>query len=353
MLPPSSPTLSSVSSSSPLDGSSNERSHRPVSHPSPSPSPSPPPPPTPAPAPPPKAAFKAYGQSYQYAENWQNPLPEFIFNSSYTHPAQIGVAVTTPTGSPTAAEVDGASYDDNRRNTTYTHYTTNGPTSSLHRSGTVASKETGVIMQPPQEEAIWIEPEEAPWYKRITRQQWLIAGVSFLGILAVLLAILGAMGKLTGSDDADTFSSASSTTSSTATNSPTSSTTSTTSRPQPTGDVKISCNDKSTFFTEINMVFTDKSDPDYSNATATAEECCVACLEASSAADNDSSCAGWLFDPGNKFTPCVRMFLNGGDGNNGGGDKQCPQGKAASTTFGGVGKKVGGMGPCSGRAISG
>ncbi|KAK3996380.1 hypothetical protein QBC44DRAFT_147388 [Cladorrhinum sp. PSN332] len=327
MLLPSSPTLSSASSSfgSPVNESSKERPASPG--------------PLLPPAPPPKA-FKAYGQGYQYAENWQNPLPEFIVNSSYTHPTQVGVSPAATAGA--AATAAGASAVDsgdggydNRRSTAHTHHES---ASSLHRSGTVGSKDTGIM-----QEAVWIEPEEAPWYKRITRQQWLVGGVTFLGILAVLLAILGAMGKLTGSDDAATSGAASSSSSTTTTTGgPTS--TSTTALPQSTGDVKISCNDKSTFFPNINMVFTDKSQPDFSNATATAEECCAACFE------SDISCAGWQFDGTNKFTPCIRMFLEDGNANR---DDKCPQGRAASTTFSGGGNKVAGMGPCSGRVIQG
>ena len=69
---------------------------------------------------------------------------------------------------------------------------------SSHRPETVGSKESD-MQHHNHQEAVWVEPEEAPWYKKITKLQWLIFTVCFLGITAVLLAILGAMGVFTGS----------------------------------------------------------------------------------------------------------------------------------------------------------
>ncbi|KAK4168758.1 hypothetical protein QBC43DRAFT_105965 [Cladorrhinum sp. PSN259] len=318
---PSSPSSqSSSSSSSPIDDPKEER---PVSRGSLLPLAAPP------------KAFKKYGQDYEYAETWQNPLPELIVSNSYTHPAQVGVPPAVgPSAAGAAATAAAIGSGDGGYDTgsTAAHHDN---ASSHRRSGTVGSKEAAM------QESVWVEPVEPPWYKKITRQQWLISGVTFLGILAVLLAILGAMGKLTGSDsDAASSGGAASSSSVTTTAGPTS--TSATALPSATSAVKIACNDKSTFFTGINVILIDKAKFDVSNATATAEDCCVACLEA------DQSCAAWQFEEGNQFTPCLRMFLTDDNPNK---DDKCPQGRAVSSTFTHKGQKVAGMGPCSDKAI--
>ncbi|KAH6630566.1 hypothetical protein B0J18DRAFT_421553 [Chaetomium sp. MPI-SDFR-AT-0129] len=279
-----------------------------------------------APRSPPPAAFKTFGQVYQYAETFQNPYPEVICS---------GGADATTTGGINGNNRTPADPDTR---------------SSLH-PGTVGSKD--LVMH----ESVWVEPADPPWYKRYSKWQWIIFILCTAGVTGVVVAILGAMNKFSGdnsslTDTTTTTSMSISTTStmtatSTTTMSSTSSTKSTTKpTPPPT---TIDCNDDNTFLHPINWVGTDVGSyaTDFAQA-ASAAECCAACL-----AHDDGGCAGWLFDDTSKFTPCTEIIVTKDfPETRSNPPEMCPLGRAPTAFFHrGMGKggheAVAGLGPCA------
>lgn len=125
-----------------------------------------------APRSPPPAAFKTFGQVYQYAETFQNPYPEVIFSGNADGTATGGINGNNRT----PAEPD--------------------TRSSIH-PGTTGSKE------PAMHESVWVEPADPPWYKMFSKWQWIIVILCTAGITGVVMAILGAMNKLSGDDRSD------------------------------------------------------------------------------------------------------------------------------------------------------
>lgn len=136
----------------------------------------------PASASPRRDAFKSYGQDYQYAETWANPLPEIV-----TFPqADAGQSAAG------ASQAGG----DAANEATAEH---EGAPSS-HRPDTAGTKEAAM------HEDVWVEPPDAPWYRRISKVGRLIIAVTALGTTGVVLAILGAMGLFSGHRSVDRIS---------------------------------------------------------------------------------------------------------------------------------------------------
>ena len=108
---------------------------------------------------------------------------------------------------------------------------------------------------------------------------------------------------------------------------------------------RIACDDASTYFKSVAWAGADGGsgfNADFGMAAKSEEDCCAACRDA------DKSCAGWVFEANNTFTPCTRLLLKDNNPNK---DDKCPQGRVASTTFQDGGEMVAGLGPCSGKAI--
>lgn len=108
---------------------------------------------------------------------------------------------------------------------------------------------------------------------------------------------------------------------------------------------RIACDDASTYFKSVGWAGADGGsgfDADFTMAAKSERDCCAACRDA------DKSCAGWVFEANNTFTPCTRLLLKDDNPNK---DDKCPQGRVASTTFKDGGEMVAGLGPCSGKAI--
>ncbi|KAK3372336.1 hypothetical protein B0H63DRAFT_484416 [Podospora didyma] len=281
----------------------------------------------------PDKQFKAYGQDYQYAETWANPLPELIVDAANHQTLPAGSAGTA--GRAVApVQNDGAQSETDD----------DGP--RMNEAAVLPRRLTPTgdsIKGPVIPETIWLDPDEEPWYRRIQRR-WVIYGtVIAVGIIAVLLAILGAMGVLSHKSSADETTAT--------TNSTTSGPTSTSSavlwtstRPVPTsGATHIDCSDQSTFFKDMGFVTGVGPDGSFNAGfgagASSAEDCCKNCL------DDGEGCIGWLFDKGNRFTPCTKVVIVKTLSNN---DTQCPNGYADSTSFS-KGSVIGvvGMGPCS------
>ncbi|KAK4178249.1 hypothetical protein QBC36DRAFT_108802 [Triangularia setosa] len=279
--------------------------------------------PPPPPPPPPRKEFKAYGQDYQYAETWSNPLPEFIVHSPGSkndHPGALeagmagvtgGIAATTGAG-PGPESIDGT--QDTSASMDY-HESV-----SQRRPDTVGSK--GSAMR----EAVWVPPYEKPWYRKLTHLQWLIGTVTFLGILAVVLAILGAMGILTGTVSTESNSdAANSTTSGTPTSTSTKSSPSS-ARPTPT-NIDNFCKDTSSFLTDVDSFNTRVEGGKLAwslDSSTSAELCCNGCF-------NTPDCAAWMYT-GVEFTPCTLFTLNGAFAESKDKEK-CPSGQAGTITF--------------------
>ncbi|KAK0737399.1 hypothetical protein B0T21DRAFT_347770 [Apiosordaria backusii] len=293
-----------------------------------------------SPPPPPRKEFKAYGQDYQYAETWSNPLPEFIVHnrgSKDYHPGALeagtagvpgGIGAATGAG-PGPESVDGT--QDTGASMDY-HESV-----SQHRPDTVGSK--GSVIR----EAVWVPPPEKPWYRKLSHLQWLIGTVTVLGILAVVLAILGAMGILSGTAGTESTSDAANSTTSAIPTS-TSTTSSTAARPTPT-NLNDFCKDSSSFLSDVDP-FNTKADGDSGkvawslDSSASAEVCCNTCF-------NTPDCAGWIYT-GVDFTPCTLFTLKGTFAESKDRDT-CPSGQAGMITFGRKNgeKATAGRGPCS------
>ncbi|KAK4682371.1 hypothetical protein QC764_115790 [Podospora pseudoanserina] len=301
------------------------------------------PPPPPPPPPPPRKEFKAYGQDYQYAETWSNPLPEFIVHNPGTKNDDPGAleagtaGVTGGIGATTRAGPRPESLDGTQDTSASMDYQGN---ISHHRPDTVGSK--GSVMR----EAVWVPPYEKPWYRKLTHLQWLIATVTVLGILAVVLAILGAMGILTGTAGTQSTSGAGNSTSSGASTS-SSTTSSSPVRPSPTSqNLDNFCKDSGSFLKDVGIYSiqvdgTTNWEQGFDSAT-TAELCCNACFEA-------SNCAGWLHT-GIDFTPCTLFSLKEGIFDEAKDKDKCPRGQANEITFKEDNAKKGASaarGPCS------
>ncbi|KAK0671380.1 hypothetical protein QBC41DRAFT_315645 [Cercophora samala] len=280
---------------------------------------------SPPPPPPPRKEFKAYGQDYQYAETWTNPLPEFIVHNPGTkndHPGALeaGTAgVTGGIGATTGAGPRPESIDGTQDTSASMDYHGNV---SPHHPDTVGSK--GSVMR----EAVWVPPYEKPWYKRLTHLQWLIATVTVLGILAVVLAILGAMGILTGTAGTQSTSDTANNTTGDASTSSSTPSSSSSARPSPT-NIDNFCKDSASFLTSVDIYGIQVSDGEFSNppefdSSTTPEGCCNACFKT-------PDCAGWLLT-GTEFTPCsLFIFKNKfGEAEN---KDMCPSGQADKITF--------------------
>ncbi|KAK4187236.1 hypothetical protein QBC35DRAFT_237636 [Podospora australis] len=286
--------------------------------------------------PPPMAQkeYKAYRQEYQYAETWDNPPPEMVVVNDGRQSRIFGATVAAPS-SPTPTQ----NHEGTNSETMTDH--TNRASSTHHLPYRVDSKEFEM------REDVWVEPRGTPWYRKITKLQWLIFCVTLLGVLAVLLAILGAMGVLTGSYGSDSSpDAAANSTSSSSSATASSSTTSTTSSgvPTPTNIIRTDCKDASTFFEDIMWAGTGSpgTKNEFSSLTS-AEACCNDCF-------GSENCAGWVFDDGSPFTPCTKIIITEGRLDK---DATCPAGKVPSTSFSkGTGsKQMAGLGPCSNKAI--
>ncbi|KAK4199837.1 hypothetical protein QBC40DRAFT_281205 [Triangularia verruculosa] len=291
------------------------------------------------PPPPPRKEFKAYGQDYQYAETWSNPLPEFIIQNPGTksdHPGALEagtVGVTGGIGATTGAGPDSESIDGTQDTSASMDY---HERASQHRPDTVGSKAS--IMR----EAVWVPPYEKPWYRKLTNLQWLIGTVTLLGVLAVVLAILGAMGILTGTAGTESTSHAANNTSSSSSTS-TSTTSSSSARPTQT-NIDNFCKDSSSFLKNVGVYNTkvDGSvstfDTPYDSANSP-EDCCNSCFKT-------SNCAGWMHT-GADFTPCTLFVLNTDFAGSENKD-QCPKGQANKINFSRANEdNVAARGPCS------
>ncbi|KAL2258663.1 hypothetical protein VTK26DRAFT_7952 [Humicola hyalothermophila] len=310
-------------------------------------------------------AHRTFGQSYQYAETWQNPPPQLLFSGNpdeTSPPFGGGDAANETTGDAEAG--------------------------SAHRPEAPGAKEA--VMP----EHVWTPPPDEPWYRKVSKLAWLIIAVTTLGVTAVVLAILGAMGILTGSRSGETVLAPAGSgtannpsgsgaldgaTSSTAGAGPASSTTASL-RPTAT-TLPTACANPSTFLTGLTWAGTDAGTDDTSfSAARTAQDCCESCFA------RDRGCAGWLFSGANAYTPCTKIIVSrgqgggsgsgkekknkkkdgasgdGGEGDDGGDGEDdgetCPNGEAGTTFFAkgkddqgeDDGGMVGGLGPCGGVA---
>ncbi|KAK0730302.1 hypothetical protein B0H67DRAFT_27640 [Lasiosphaeris hirsuta] len=266
--------------------------------------------------------YKKFGQEYQFAETWSNPLPEIVVSSVQT-PAPTTAATAAIAG---ASQSDGAQ-DDNIDSETLPHRTSSSKesTGGLH-------------------EAVWVPPPEKPWYKRIPKMWWMIAGISVIGVVAVLLAILGAMGMLGNHTMPDGSNSSSNATSSTTTSAP--STTST--RPAST-NLPAGCTDSSAFIKNATWIgLTDTSTyTGLFDRADSAEACCNKCFDLTAAKGTGNGCAGWLYNGSSVYTPCTKIMITRKGAKT---DDKCGNGYADETTIqtgSGSGETVAGMGPCS------
>lgn len=269
--------------------------------------------------------YKKFGQEYQFAETWSNPLPEIVVSSVQTNiPAAAATAATaTAVGT---SQNDGAR-DDNIDSETLPHRTS-------------SSKESAGELH----ETVWVPPREKPWYKRIPKMWWMIAGISVIGVVAVLLAILGAMGMLGNHATPDGPNSSNNATSSTTTSAPSA----TSTRPAST-NLPAGCTDSLAFIK--NAVWIGLSDTStYTglfDRADSAEACCNKCFDPTAAKGNGNGCAGWLYNGSSVYTPCTKIMITRKGAK---ADDKCGNGYADETTFetgAGSGETVAGMGPCS------
>ncbi|KAM7201939.1 hypothetical protein V8F20_004647 [Naviculisporaceae sp. PSN 640] len=281
--------------------------------------------------------FKEYGQDYQFAETWTNPPPQAFVHprQSYHQPAPAPLPAPAPVAAPSPA-ID--------EETPQRGAGINAEVRDLFRDdeGT-NSKEAG-----------WA-PSKKPWYKRMQNKWWVIAGITFGGILAVILAILGGIGVIgdhssvslsatdTPSGELTTTrlpdgSSLTSSSTTTPTTTPTGTASTTASRPTSTDLIK-DCSNKDSYVTNASFVsLGDHYESTYDHPASNGEDCCQNCFD-------DPTCGAWQFDGGNKFTPCTLIHIKL---DLGGGDDTCPNGYTSTTiTTSSSAKMVAGIGPCS------
>ncbi|KAM7220625.1 hypothetical protein V8F06_004029 [Rhypophila decipiens] len=267
--------------------------------------------------------MKEYGQEYQFAESWANPLPELVVGSG-APPAAAAAAAAVP-------QADGIQ----------------------EHTGS-----DGFGLGSNIKESVWVPPPEQPWYKRVHNKWWIIGGITLVGTIGVIMAILAGTNTfgnrsssvsppassmtpsamLTASRLPETSSST--TTSTTSVSNPTA--TSTTSSSQPTSTANPNpnlikdCSNKDSYHTDIEWMIGVGGSTKFVN-TNSAEACCKECF------GGGPGCAGWIYDGTNLYTPCTKLMW---DGKASGGDDKCPAGYTKPTfTKGGNG--IAGVGPCA------
>ncbi|KAL2016974.1 hypothetical protein VTK56DRAFT_2808 [Thermocarpiscus australiensis] len=261
-------------------------------------------------------AFKMFGQGYQYAETLQNPLPEMVVSHARTSQTNIGVS-QFDSGS---SSIEGNGQHD---------------APFPHRSDTVGSKESAM------REAVWVEPPEEPWYRKISNLGWLIIAVTVLGIAGVVLAILGAMGIFSHGHSGSDVQVPSPTAKISTTASPSATSTSAFARPTGAG-TRISCTDPSTFINDTLWIGTEVGS--YTGQFSQAKSpgsCCDLCF------GRAPGCAGWLYNASSTFTPCTMIVVSADKPRP---DDKCPKGYAPTTFFALGEDGVAGLGPCSEKA---
>ncbi|KAM7205246.1 hypothetical protein V8F33_001077 [Rhypophila sp. PSN 637] len=249
--------------------------------------------------------MKEYGQEYQFAESWANPLPELVAGSG-APPAAAAAAAAVP-------QADGIQE--------HTGFDGFGLGCNI-------------------KESVWVPPPEQPWYKRIHNKWWIIGGITLVGTIGVIMAILAGTNTF-GNRSSLPATSSSTATSTTSVSNPTA--TSTTSSSQPTSTANPNpnlikdCSNKESYLTDIQwMIGGVGGSTKFSNANS-AEACCKECF------GGGPGCAGWIYNGTSPYTPCTKHML---DGKASGGDDKCPAGYNTPTfTKGGNG--IAGTGPCA------
>ncbi|KAK3383472.1 hypothetical protein B0T24DRAFT_50674 [Lasiosphaeria ovina] len=270
--------------------------------------------------------YKAFGQQYQYAETWSNPLPEIAFGGG-------GHGDETSQGPVAASQTDGGADSDVEHAERRRVNEASALPPDLARTSYSGSLFRGA-------EVTWVPPTPDPWYKRVPKMYWLYGAIITVGTIGVILAILGGMGMLSAQNSAAARPASTTTASGTSTSS-SAAPSSTTTRAAPTG-VPQSCTNTSSFIDNIRFISGDYQNYNTNFGKAdSAEGCCSLCYA------NTQGCVGWLYEDKNAFTPCALAVISGSEP---GPDAKCPNGYAAQTTFSsnGIGDPgVAGMGPCS------
>ncbi|KAK0733797.1 hypothetical protein B0T26DRAFT_736665 [Lasiosphaeria miniovina] len=286
--------------------------------------------------------YKAFGQQYQYAETWSNPLPEIAFGGG-------GHGGETSQGPVAASQADGGADSEVEHAERRGVNEASALPPDLARTSYSGSLFRGT-------EVTWVPPTPDPWYKRVPKMYWLYGAIITVGTIGVILAILGGMGMLSAqnstmaawatpavltSTSSAAVPPASTTTASGTSTSSSAAPSSTTTRAAPTG-VPQSCTNTSSFIDNIRFISGDYQNYNTSFGKAdSAEGCCSLCYAGT------QGCVGWLYEDKNPFTPCSLAIISGSEP---GPDAKCPHGYAAQTIFSsnGMGDPgVAGMGPCS------
>lgn len=99
------------------------------------------------------------------------------------------------------------------------------------------------------------------------------------------------------------------------------------------------CSRTDSFFKGVDWVGVVGNYTTHFDSASSEKGCCQSCFDHG----EDPGCAGWLFTPNNKFTPCTKIMIHE---EHDGKDDKCPMGYS-EFSYSGDGKGTAGIGPCS------